>query len=310
MMSLAVLGAVVMDRWFGEPPARFHPVVWMGAYLRWMKRQRPHGTRFAFGSGAALLLLGATLVTGTAYLLTLLLRPLPWWLELTLLACLLKPSFSLAALVRAAQEVHAALVRSDLAEARRLLGWHLVSRDTQALSPSDVAGATIESLAENLTDSVVAPLLFFALFGLPGAALYRFVNTADAVLGYRTPEFEWFGKPAARLDDLLNFFPARLAALLLCLGLAVLRFDARAAWRTVRRDAALTPSPNAGWTMAAVAGGLNVRLDKHEVYALNTAGRVPAPDDIRTSWRLIQVTSGLFVVLLINLDLLSRYVRA
>lgn len=308
--SLILFGALLIDRWFGEPPARLHPVVWMGSYLRWMKRQRPQRDLAALASGTTLLFTGLILFVGITCLLTFLLRLLPWWLELFTLAFLLKPTFSLTALVRAAQEVHVALERSNLTEARRLLGWHLVSRDTHALSESEVAGATVESLAENLTDSVVAPLLFFILFGLPGAVAYRFINTADAVLGYRTPELAWFGKPAARLDDLLNFIPARLTAFLLCFGLAVLHFDTRAAWRTAKRDAARTPSPNAGWTMAAVAGGLNIRLDKREVYTLNAQGRLPTPDDIRTSWRLVQVTALLSILFLGSVDFFWRFTRA
>ena len=128
----------------------------------------------------------------------------------------LKPALSLAPLIEAATDVQRALQRGHLIEARRLLGWHLVSRNTNDLSPAEVAGAAIESVAENLSDSVVAPLIAFRVGGLAGAYAYRMLNTADAMLGYHTPELEWFGKAAARADDIVNLLPSRVTAGLIC----------------------------------------------------------------------------------------------
>ena len=177
-----------------------------------------------------------------------------------------------------------ALESGNLPEARRLLGWHLVSRDTAHLSASEVAGAAIESLAENLSDSVVAPLLAYRLGGLPLAALYRLCNTADAMWGYRTPDLEYAGKVAARADDLLNFWPARLTAL--C---ALVASGGKGAliWR---RDYARTASPNAGHPLSAFAGALNVRLDKRGAYVLNPSGRAATAQDLRAALRLARRT--------------------
>ena len=257
---LLVLGLSLLLDGLGELPNRLHPVAWLGRYLEWAKRRNDKDGWSAFWQGAVYLSLGAVFTAGAAWFAAALVDLLPRWLELPLLALLLKPLFSFRALLGAGEAVKRALVQDDIGEARRLLAWHLVSRDTRALPRSEIAGATVESLAENLSDSVVAPLFYFVLFGLPGAAFYRFVNTADAVLGYRTADLEYFGRPAARLDDALNLIPARLAAVLL---FAVLGLSHHHPLRGLSAALSATlPSPNAGWTMALVAGGLGVKLDK------------------------------------------------
>jgi adenosylcobinamide-phosphate synthase len=204
-----------------------------------------------------------------------------------------KPTFSVRALLDAAAGVEAALRRGELARARALLGRDLVSRETSKLSAANVAGAAIESVAENFSDSVVAPLLAFRLGGLGGAYAFRFINTADAMLGYRSPELEWFGKTAARLDDLCGIVPARTSALLIALA-AVITGDAATNALLVALDCADdTASPNAGWPMAAMAGALGVRLVKHGHYALNRRARDPRPQDIRRARRIVFTASVL-----------------
>lgn len=298
-----LLLALLVDRLGGELPTRLHPVGWMGRYLTWLTRWRPDAPRRALLAGLGGVLLGWGLFTGAAALVMWGFQPLPRPLRLLLLALLLKPTLSVSALTRAGAEVRGALERHDLPEARRLLGYHLVSRDTAELSESEVAGAAVESLAENLTDSIIAPIFYFVLWGLPGAVLYRFVNTADAVVGYRTPELEHFGKAAARLDDLSNLVPARLAAGLLLVALPFVGGNAAEALRIMWRDAYKTPSPNAGWTMAAVAGGLSVRLDKRGVYTLHPEGRPVSAEDVRAAERLIPLCTGLTVLLVLVLEM-------
>jgi adenosylcobinamide-phosphate synthase len=201
----------------------------------------------------------------------------------------LKPALALRGLLEAGRVVEDALRRGDLGAARRLLAEHLVSRDTGALSTSDVAGAAISSLAENLSDSVVAPLLAFRVAGLAGAYAYRAINTADAMLGYRTEELEWFGKTAARVDDLVNLVPARVTAFLI---VAVGGRPMSAAVGVLLRDARRTPSPNAGWPMAAMAGALGVVLRKRGVYTLNARGREPGAEDIARARRIVGAAAG------------------
>ena len=181
---------------------------------------------------------------------------------------LLKSVFSISALLKAGEDVLGALERADLPEARRLLSWSLVSRNTDDLSEEEVVGATAESLAENLTDSLASPLFFYARFGLPGAVFYRFCNTCDSMIGYRGGDTEWGGKIAAKLDDVLNWIPARVTSILL-LGAGVLaKEDVVKGAEALRDERGNTASPNAGWPMSVMAGMLGVTLEKRGQYAL------------------------------------------
>lgn len=273
--------ALAIDRCFGEPPARWHPVVWMGA---WLQACTPHvapqenGPRNAaravpFVAGALAWCVGGAVVTLLALALqTALWRWLPVWAAVVIMGLLLKPLLAWRLLREEVQGVDAALSQSTAAARAQLA--RLVSRDVAPLNATEVRESALESLAENLNDSVVAPLFWFAVAGLPGAALYRFANTADAMWGYRGARaarvWEWAGKWAARVDDALSWLPARLTALLLAL----------AAWRWpqgVKREAARTPSPNSGWPMAAMALLLGIRLAKPGVYVLNEAGAAAMP---------------------------------
>lgn len=221
------------------------------------------------------------------------------WLKHGLHPFLLKPVFAYRNLRRAVISVAEALALADLNKARRLLSWHLVSRDTSNLTGPEVAGAAIESLAENLTDSLTAPLLAYAGGGLAAAWAYRFINTSDAMWGYRTPEFEQLGKFPARLDDLLNWLPARLTGWLLVLAAWLAGEQAKGAAHTMLTQHQRTASPNSGWTMSAMAGALGVTLDKRGVYAL-AGGQEPLNvATIRRALRLADVCAGLVVVLAI-----------
>jgi len=219
-------------------------------------------------------------------------------LEAGMLSCLL----SIRGLVDAAREVALYLGAGDLAAARRAVGYHLVSRPTAELDEAHVASATVESVAENLTDSVVAPALFFLAGGLPAAAMYRVVNTADAMFGYRLGSLEYFGKVAARLDDLLNLIPARLAGLSLVVGAGPAGESTSGALARLWGDRRRTASPNAGWTMAAMAGALGVTLEKPGTYRLG-AGALPVPADIARSLRLLTAAICVSLGVLIAISL-------
>ena len=273
-----LLGALLLDWAFGEPPSRCHPVAGIGRLIaagRAAARWR---------SPAALVVQGALLVVavgGVAVALALLaeraLVALPPVLALAGEAWLLKCTFSLRRLFGAVELVRGHLVAGDLEGARRELGLHLVSRRTDELDAGAVASGAVESLAENFTDSWLAPACWFVVghvgglgAGLAAAWAYRVVNTADAMIGYRDGDLEYLGRVTARLDDVLNFVPARLGAVTIVAAAALAGRSATDAWRALRRDARRTASPNAGQTMAAMAGAIGARLEKRGHYELGS----------------------------------------
>lgn len=291
--------ALALDLLFGDPTNRCHPVAWMGSLIAWAQKRATRSGPFPeFAYGASLVLTGGALIAGIGVLVTRMIARLPapakWLVE----AALVKTSFSLRGLDRAAGEVQNALENDDLPEARRLAAWHLVSRDTSTLDESQVAAAVIESVAENASDGVIAPLFYYALGGLPMALVYRFVNTADSLLGYRDPLREWLGKFPARLDDLLNFIPARLTGLLFIIAAKLRGRNSARTWQIMRRDARTTASPNAGYPMSAMAGALGVELEKVGQYRLGAGQRPPALADIQRARKLLMLVSGLGAVVL------------
>jgi adenosylcobinamide-phosphate synthase len=301
---MVILGAVALDLAVGDPPNRCHPVAWMGRALGAGQR------RLCRGGPLQLLLAGAGLtvaVIGIAAIVAWLvvrgahtLGPVGLVLE----AVALKTMLSVRDLADAARGVAAELERGRLEAARRSVGHHLVSRPTTALGEGHVASAAVESVAENLTDSCVGPLLFYALFGLPGAAAYRAVNTADAMIGYRDGALEYFGKVAARLDDLFNLVPARLAALALVVAAPLGGGDRAQSWIVMWRDHGRTASPNAGWTMAAMAGALRIRLEKPGHYALGQ-GPLPGVTEIAAGVRIMRSAALLGTIAIAGVSLLN-----
>jgi adenosylcobinamide-phosphate synthase len=277
--ALAVGAAYLIDRLCGEPPARWHPVVWIGRALSSMGAPWPQAAprdQFARGAVVWLVLAVACITAGVATdrSITAIAHAAPPILKIVvsglLLGAFLKPLLAWRMLRVEVFAVEQALAQGVEAGRDRLR--HIVGRDTTELSAMVVRESALESLAENLNDSFIAPLFWFCLGGLPGAALYRFANTADAMWGLRG-RWEWAGKWAARADDVLSFVPARLTALLL--ASAAMRWP-----RGLPREARRTASPNGGWPMGMLALALDVRLSRPGYYVLHAAGRCAGPCDI------------------------------
>ena len=297
--------AVLFDILIGEYPTVIHPVAGMGAFIRkgaGLADRTGSGIGRFFG-GAAVVLSGGVLIYITVWVVETVFfeaAPSPV-LKITaglLMLFIIKSTFSLSALLKAAAGIRKALDHGELKDARRLTATHLVSRDTSALGCDEVSAAVIESVAENFTDSVVAPWFFLFVGGAPAAAVYRFANTCDSMLGYRSEKYEWLGKFAARFDDVLNFIPARLAAFFIVVS-AAFRGDCsgRNAGRCMIREHRVTESPNAGWTMAAAAGALGVRLVKTGHYTIDGGKNLPESADIGRTIKLIRtsiITAGVF----------------
>lgn len=301
--ALVILLALLLDLALGEPPNRCHPTVWMGKTVALAERIAPGPSRapaaqFAYGAAMALLLpaaWGALAWAIAAGLWTL--HPLAY---IAVGAIILKTTFAVRMLHRVAAGVGQLLTAGDLDAARRQMS-SLVSRDAAQLTAGQMAAAAIESVAENITDSIVGPLLAFALFGLPGAIAYRAVNTLDSMIGYRG-RYEYLGKASARLDDVINLLPARLAALLLWIATLLLpRMSGRNAVRIMRAHRRRTASPNAGWTMAAMAGALAVTLEKAGHYRLGDPAPEPAAHHIQQATQALYATTALTAATAIGL---------
>lgn len=278
-LAAALLLAWAWDAAFGEPGNAWHPVAWLGRALRpvghWLCAR---GAAAAFVGGALAWLAAVVAVAGlAAWVEWEIAAHAPAWLAVPLLALALKPAFAWRMLRDEVAAVEQALGQGVPAARERLS--RLVSRDVSAFEADDIRETAIETLAENLNDSVVAPLFWFALAGLPGAWAYRAANTMDAMWGYRG-RWEWAGKWAARADDVLSWAPARLTAL------ALWPVVKPRAWHRLADEAGRTPSPNGGWPMAAMALRLGVRLSKPGVYALNADAAPPVARHMDRALRL------------------------
>ena len=309
----AVLVALGLDL-LGEPPASWHPVVWYGKLIRRLEQAAPQGPIPQLLYGIVMLMLAAPAALLPAAIVHQLAKRVRTGARqhgcshdksesyggVMLYALIegigLKPYFALRMLVEAGGSVRLALERGDLPAARNAL-QSLVSRDRSELTAELAGAAAIESLAENLSDSVVAPLLYYALLGLPGAAAYRLFNTFDSMIGYHG-QYEYLGKAAAWLDDVLNVLPARLTALLIIALAPLFGGNRLKAWQIWRRDAHKTASPNAGHPMAAAAGALGLQLEKVGYYTLGDNDKVITASGIRQAEQMVRSIGCVFVFLI------------
>jgi adenosylcobinamide-phosphate synthase len=292
---IVLAAALVMDWALGEYPSPLHPVVWIGKTISAAMRLAPQQGRWRQLLFGGILALGiCTLSAGTTFLV---LRWAAAWPIVQIVAgtFFLKTSFALWELKRAADRVVRPLQRGDLVQAREALR-SLCSRDPSSLDETSLLAAVVESLAENLCDSFIAPLCYWTVFGVPGAMGYRALNTLDAMIGYRG-RFEFLGKVPARLDDVANWLPARLTAGLLLLAGCLTGKNAAAAWWILRRDGMKTPSPNGGRPMAVMAGLLGVELEKKGVYVLGDPRDPLTPQKVRQAWLLVSIAAMVMVVL-------------
>jgi adenosylcobinamide-phosphate synthase len=296
MDAAALALAVAWDIALGEPPNDIHPVVGIGKAISFLERIAPKANRlaqFLYGLAVALLLPAA--LAAAAYFLAQWLKDIWAPAYIVVVAILLKTCFSIRGLQKSANDVRISLEKSDSTSASKNL-TSLVSRDTKQLTTEQAASAAIESVAENTTDSFIAPWLYFAIFGLPGALAYRVVNTLDAMIGYHG-KYEYLGKASARLDDVLNIIPSRLAALTISAVSLLTRNNLVRSLKVLFKEGHHTESPNAGLTMAAMAGALGIKLEKVGYYTLGVGLRPPTPDDITRSIRVMKWVAAAGVVM-------------
>jgi adenosylcobinamide-phosphate synthase len=315
------LGAVALEAALGYPDALFrrirHPVSWVGALIARLdgtvNDPRLSERRRRFRGVAALLLVLLLVVFATLLVQSLALHLLGPWLGLALLALLASSLLAQRSLHAHVVAVAEGLERGGI-DAGRAAVSRIVGRNPAFLDEAGICRAAIESLAENFSDGVVAPVFWGACFGLPGMATYKVINTADSMIGHRTPRHRAFGWAAARLDDVVNLPASRLAAVLLLLAGLVTGGDWRAGARAIRRDASHHRSPNAGWPEAAMAGVLGFRLAGPRIYGETLVedgwmgdGRAAlTAADIRLALRLYRVACWLQAAALLLLVLSLR----
>ncbi len=304
--------ALLIERSLGYPPALLkligHPVIWMGALITWLEQRLNTGSNRRL-KGVALLILLVLTGLAISLLIVAVTRRIPFgWVIEALLATSLLAQNELGRAVKAVADSLAVSLESG-----RFAVSHIVGRDPHVLDESGVAKAAIESLAESTSDGVLAPLFWLLVAGLPGIVLYKAVNTADSMIGHRTERYAQIGWASARFDDLVNWIPARLTALLIAGASFLTRSaDPEAAWGTALRDARKHASPNAGWPESAFAGALGFALggpraydgEIHDLPSFGDGRSELKANDILVALELYWKTLNLLLVLTIGLGLL------
>lgn len=320
-LLFVLAGALLIDAAVGYPQSMYrrigHPVTWFGALIGWADQtlNRPQwssAARRVAGVLALILLIGVS--TGVAFVVQTLLLNVPG--GLVVIAILASTMIASRSLFEHVSAVMDALDTGGLDAGRRAVS-RIVGRDPQSLDEHGVARAAIESLAENSSDGVIAPVFWFAVLGLPGLVAYKVVNTADSMIGHLTPKHAAFGWASARLDDLINIPASRLTALFFYLASALIPdLESRGARRAVWRDARKHRSPNAGWPESAMAGALGLKLAGPRIYAgdvvddafMGDGRREANADDINRALQLAATAWGLMLCLVTTIAMIAHVV--
>ena len=310
-IMLALLFSLAIDVILGELPTKIHPVVIMGSFISFFKKIF---INIKNKLSRLLLVLATILVVSFTLYILYVIFSFSDVLLFILFIILLSSTFSVNMLLKTAIDVKKDLDES-IDKARKSVSY-LVSRSTGELTESFIVSAVIESLTENITDSYVAPMFYYTIFAviilfnplkdqlyylLLIPMIYRTFNTLDAMVGYKTDELKDIGFFAAKLDDILNYIPSRIAGIYIVISAYLLKFDGKNSYKIMRRDARNCPSPNSGYTMATTAGALNIQLIKKDTYILGDASKEINKDDITKAVNLSKVTIILFTLTILVL---------
>ena len=285
----ALLLAFVFDIIIGEPPAIIHPVVWMGNFVNFFVNRAPQNHRKLYG-----FFMGLSCIVVVAIAGLLISKFATGIVGLLIAAYFLKSTFSIRMLLVSALGIKKDLEAGDIGTVRENLKM-FVGRDTSNLDSHQSASAVIESVAESFVDAILSPLFYFLLFGLPGALVYRMINTLDSTVGYRKEPYVELGYASAKIDDIANWIPARLS-LLFIFAASVFAGSPMSAVRTCLRDHNKTPSPNSGWSMAAVSGAVRVRLEKVGYHVLGDGFDAAEAGHIKKAVGVVALASVIVVV--------------
>ena len=302
--SILIIGiALILDLSFGDPKNKYHPTAWIGSFIAkltpFAKNQNPSMEKLGgvlivtIVSGIVILLLlmlnfGLSLISADIILLTL---------SIILSGLLLKTTIAIHGMEKHAQTVLRSIEQDDLGMARVNLSM-IVKRNTKNLDKNHLISGVLESISENTVDGITGPLFYYALLGLPGAFVYRVINTADSMIGYKTDLFKNVGWFAANCDSIVNYLPSRLTGLMMVFSAALLQKNWKNSYRVMINDGKKTESPNAGYPMAALAGALETKFEKINHYELGDGDIVLTKQHIFSAITMMKVTSILFFVMI------------
>ena len=299
---LIVISAIILDLLVGDPKNKFHPTSWIGSLIAKLVPiiQNKSPQREKLG-GIILVILLTTLVTTLLVFLDVAIQNIAFdfigiVVSVIVGMILLKTTIAIRGMEKHAMAVMESIERNDLDAARNNLSM-IVKRNTKNLDKNHVLSGTLESISENTVDGVTGPLFYFAFFGIPGAFIYRIINTIDSMIGYKTSIFTnvgWFG---ANCDKILNYLPSRITSLMMVIGAMILGNDWKKSYKIMKRDGKNTESPNAGYPMAALAGALGTRFEKINHYSVGEGNMELTKSHIRSAIALMKVTSILFCLI-------------
>jgi adenosylcobinamide-phosphate synthase len=291
--------AFFIDLTFGELPDRFHPTLWMGKIIERLKTALKHeNPRIEIIHGVFLCLIVLTLfVVPVSFILLLIRETLGRLPYIVVSAIMFQTTFAIKCMKQYTLPVAEAVKKKDYNKAKELLPF-IVRRNPNNLTDQHIVSAAVETIAEGTTDGITSPFFYFALFGVPGAVAFRVINTLDSMVGYKDQEHINIGWFSAKMDTIANYIPARLTAILMILSAILLRENWRKSWIILKRDRKNTASPNAGWTIATMAGALNIKLEKPSFYEIGDTANLE-PKHIKKALQMMILTSILFVIMLI-----------
>ncbi|MCL2288331.1 MAG: cobalamin biosynthesis protein [Candidatus Bathyarchaeota archaeon] len=300
--------ACIIDIILGEIPDRIHPTVGIGKTIGYLRPKLKNKNPKIEKANGVLLLVTVTLLTVLPvflglFAIRLYLGSIPY---IIVGAILFKATFAIKCMRRYTTPIAKALKNNDINGARKYLPY-IVRRDPNNLNEQQIISATVESIAESTTDGITGPFFFFAFLGVPGAFIYRVINTHDSMVAYKTPELRNIGWFSAKIDTAANYIPARLTALLMIIAAGLTGENAKKAWQILKRDKNNTVSPNAGYTISAIAGALETQLEKSGHYTLGDKGPI-TPEDILKALRIMEITALLFgLVIIVPIAALKIY---
>lgn len=281
---IAIVAGFILDLIFGDPHSLPHPICLIGNFISFLERNLRKNFGFSnngllFGGGVLVLIVISTCFV-LPYALLYLAGMVNPWLAFALETLMFYQIFATKCLRDESMKVYYALQKGDLDEARLMLSW-IVGRDTKNLSEAEVTKGAVETIAENTADGIIAPMLYMFLGGAPLAFLYKGINTMDSMVGYKNEKYLYFGRCAAKLDDVANFIPARITGLLMIGAAYFLNLDVQGAWKTFWRDRYNHLSPNSAMTESVAAGALNIQLGGGHFYFGKWVHKDTIGDDIR-----------------------------